>query len=425
MPLQGVAPMPRKTIPLTDKKIKSATVKTGQKTTKLFDGGGLYLEINTKGAKRWRLKYYFEGKEKRISLGTYPTVSLKSARIKREQCKQLLDKGIDPSQLRQEKKEQIVQAKEESENTFKRAAALYIEHLRPERNEKYWDSVESAFKRLINPIIGDKNINEVNARDIIKVLNYIQSRGTIETAHRLFSQMSNVFKYAVSHGFTERNPCNDMDKKHVLHQVETQHYATITDNEKIGKLLYDISRYTGAYTVRMALSFAPYVALRPYNIRYARWENIDFDEKVWRIPAKDMKTKQEHIVPLTNSSLKLLIEMQNFSGDGEYIFPSNRNPGEPLSETTLNKALTRMGYDSTTLVTHGFRAMFSTITNEQSGFRSEVIETQLAHKIGNEVSRAYNRARYLQERRELMQWWSDYLDEQKANYIMKLNNETR
>ncbi len=406
-------------IPLTDKKVKAAKVKDEQKTTKYFDGGGLYLEVNSKQSKRWRLKYYFDGKEKRISLGIYPTVSLKSAREKREEIKQLLDKGINPSQQRQEKKVQEVQAQEELENTFARSATLYIEHLRPDRQEKYWNSVESAFKRLINPIIGDKNIHEVKAKDIIKVLNHIQNRGTIETAHRLFAQISNVFKYAVSHGFTERNPCNDMDKSHILKKVQTQHYATITDNEQIGKLLYDINKYSGAYTVRMALRFAPYVAIRPYNIRFARWEDIDFDAKLWRIPAKEMKTKQEHIIPLSESSLNILLELQRFTGDGEYIFPSDRHPNRPFSDTTLNKALARMGYDSSKLVTHGFRAMFSTVANEQSNFRSEVIETQLAHKVGSEVSRAYNRAQYLKERKELMQWWSNYLDRQQEKYILQ------
>ncbi len=412
--------MPKVNEPLTDRKIKAATVKTGKKTTKLFDGGGLYLEVNLKSAKRWRLKYYYGGKEKRISLGTYPTVSLKAARTKREEAKQLLDNGIDPSQKRKEKKEQAIQVQEESENTFSRSVSLYLEHLRPERDEKYWNSVESAFERLINPIIGAKNINEVSPKDIIVVLNHIQSRGTIETAHRLFTQISSVFKYAVSHELSDRNPCSDMEKNHVLKKVQTQHYATITDNEQIGKLLYDINKYTGAYTVRMALSFAPYVAIRPYNIRFARWKDIDFDAGFWKIPAEEMKTKQEHIIPLTSSSLKILLEVQNFTGDEEYIFPSDRNPNKPFSDTALNKALTRMGYDSTKLVTHGFRAMFSTIANEQSNFRSEVIETQLAHKVGNEVSRAYNRAQYLQERKELMQWWSDYLDEQKSNYINHL-----
>ena len=409
--------MARMTTPLSDKEIRAALPK--EKAYKLFDGEGLFLEVPLKQRKRWRLKYRFNGKEKLLSLGNYPDVSLKSARVQRAKFKTLLATGIDPSQTRKEKKEQDIQAQEESENTFKRSAALYIEHLRPDRQEKYWNSVESAFKRLINPIMGNKNINEVKAKDIIDVLNHIQSRGTIETAHRQFTQISSVFKYAVSYGFAERNPCNDMDKSHILKKVQTQHYATITNNEQIGKLLYDINKYSGAYTVRMALSFAPYVAIRPHNIRFARWKDIDFDAKLWKIPAEEMKTKQEHLIPLTESTLNILLEVQNFTGDGEYIFPSDRNPNSPFSDTTLNKALTRLGYDSSKLVTHGFRAMFSTVANEQSSFRSEVIETQLAHKVGNEVSRAYNRAQYLQERKEMMQWWSDYLDEQQKQYILK------
>ena len=409
--------MARMTTPLSDKEVKAAKPK--EKMYKLFDGGGLYLEVPVKQSKRWRIKYRFGGKEKTLSLGTYPNVSLKAARIKREKIKQLLDTGIDPSQQRKEKKEQEIQTLEESENSFEKSAKLYIEHLRPERNKKYWSSVESAFERDINPIIGSKNINDVKAKDIIDVLNHIQSRGAIETAHRLFTQISSVFRYAVSYSYAERNPCSDMDKSHILKQVNTNHYATITDNEQIGKLLYDINKYSGAYTVRMALRFAPYVAVRPYNLRYARWKDIDFESKLWRIPAEEMKIKQEHLVALTDTMLNILTEIKNFSGDGEYIFPSDRHPNKPFSDTTFNKALTRMGYDSSKLVTHGFRAMFSTVSNEQSGFRSEVIEVQLAHKIGNAVSRAYNRALYLEERKELMQWWSDYLDDQQKAYILK------
>lgn len=409
--------MARSVIPLSDKEIKAA--KPRDKMYKLFDGGGLYLEVPVKQSKRWRIKYRFGGKEKTLSLGTYPEVSLKSARSKRERIKQLLEQGVDPSRARKEQKEKIIQDQEESKNTFQRSASLYIDHLRPSRNEKYWNSVESAFERLINPIIGHKNINDVKAQDIIEVLNHIQSRGTIETAHRLFTQISNVFKYAVSHGFAERNPCNDMNKAHILKKVQTQHYSTITDNEQIGKLLHDINGYSGAYTVRMALKFAPYVAVRPYNIRFARWKDMDFDARLWRIPAEEMKMKNEHLVPLTDSVLEILQEVRRFSGDGEYVFPSSRNPRSPLSDATLNKALTRMGYDRNRLVVHGFRAMFSTIANERSKFRPEVIEVQLGHRIGNEVSRAYNRAKYLEERKELMQWWSDYLDEQHRIYTQK------
>lgn len=407
--------MPRITTPLSDKEVKAAKAK--EKLYKLFDGGGLFMEIHPKQQKRWRIKYRFKGKDKTLSLGTYPNISLKAARIKREEIKRLVSEGIDPSQQRKDNKALELKKQEEEINTFKRSAKLYIEHLRPIRNEKYWNSIESAFDRDINPIIGNKNINDINAKDIIEVLLHIQSRGAIETAHRLFSQISSVFKYAVSNTYADRNPCNDMDKNHVLKQVQSKHYATITDSEQIGKLLYDINKYSGAYTVRMALRFAPYIALRPYNIRHARWENIDFISKLWTIPAQDMKTGKEHIVPLTDSMLKILNELKSFSGDREYVFPSDKKPKQPLSDTTLNKALRRMGYSGDKFVAHGFRAMFSTITNEQSGFRFEVIETQLAHKIGNSVSRAYNRALYMDERKDLMQWWSDYLDRQTENYV--------
>ncbi len=409
--------MARMTTPLSDKEIRAAAPK--EKAYKLFDGEGLFLEVPPKQRKRWRLKYRFNGKEKLLSLGNYPDVSLKAARIKKAELKELLASGIDPSQLKKEKKESELQKEEETVNTFENNAIAYIEHLRPTRNEAYWNRIDNAFKRDIFPLIGKMNINDVKAKDIINVLQTIQNRGAIETANRLFAQISNVFKYAVSHGRAERNPCSDMDKRHVLKATQTKHYATITDSEMIGKLLYDINKYTGDYLVRMALSFAPYVAVRPGNIRFARWKDIDFEARLWRIPLDDMKTDQEHLVPLTDTTIKILKEVWQLSNDDEYIFPSSRNTNQPFSDTTLNKALRRLGYDGNKLVAHGFRAMFSTVANEQSGFRTEVIEMQLAHKIGNEVSRAYNRALYLLERRELMQWWSDYLDKQRRQYILK------
>jgi len=329
----------------------------------------------------------------------------------------LLASGIDPSQIRKDKKEAEIQKQEEVINTFENSARKYLEHLRPDRNEAYWGRVENAFERDIFPIIGKMNIHDVKAKHIIKVLQNIQNRGAIETANRLFSQISSVFKYAVSYEKAERNPCNDMDKKHILKTTQTKHYATITEDEMIGKLLYDINKYSGDYLVRMALSFAPYVAVRPGNIRFAQWEDIDFEAKLWRISLDDMKSDREHIVPLTDTTIKILQEVYQLSGDDEYVFPSSRNTNTPFSDTAFNKALRRMGYKGDKLVMHGFRAMFSTVANEKSGFRAEVIEVQLAHNIGTEVSRAYNRALYLQERKDLMQWWSDYLDKQKATYI--------
>ena len=410
--------MARMTKPLSDKEIRAAIPK--EKAYKLFDGEGLFLEIPPRQKKRWRLKYRFNGKEKLLSLGTYPEVSLKSARSKKVEMKELLASGLDPSQLKKEKKELEVQIEEDTANTFEKSARNYIEHLRPDRNEVYWNRVENAFERDIFPVIGNMNINDVKAKNIIQVLQNIQNRGAIETANRLFAQISSVFKFAVSHERAERNPCADMDKNHILKTTQTKHYSTITEDAMIGKLLYDINKYTGDYLVRMALLFAPYVAVRPGNIRYARWDDIDFEARLWRISLEDMKKDREHLIPLTDTTIKILREVQQLSGDGEYIFPSSRNANSPFSDTTLNKALRRMGYDGDKLVVHGFRAMFSTVANEQSGFRAEVIEVQLAHLIGTEVSRAYNRALYLQERKELMQWWSDYLDEQKDNYIKTL-----
>jgi integrase len=201
----------------------------------------------------------------------------------------------------------------------------------------------------------------------------------------------------------------------VLLERAPDRYPTITAPDEVGRLLRAIDGYTGAYPVRMALAFAPYVAVRPRNLRLARWEQIDWEKRLWIIPAEEMKGKEEHLVPLTDSSLKILEEVRRYSGGGELIFPSTRSPGRPMSDVTLARALARMGYGGEKMVPHGFRSMFSTVAHEESGFSHEAIEYQLAHRVGSRVSHAYNRALYLEERRQLMQWWSDWLDRVKLN----------
>ncbi len=393
---------------LTDTKVRSE--KAGTKTTTLNDGAGLQLEVKPTGSKLWRLRCTINGKRTRLSIGEYPAISLKSARTKRDSLIEQIANGIDPRI-----KEALVHI--EKKKTFEEMVHLYLEHYKADRNEKYWEGVESLFRRDANPIIGKEPIDQIQAKQIIPIVQSVQNRGALESGKRLFTQIGKVFKFAVVYGECERNPCADIDRSMVLQKPTGRNYPTITDPKEIGKLMHAIDCYTGWIMVRLGLLFLAYSAIRPGNVRLAQWREIDWDNKLWVIPAEKMKMGKEHIVPLSKQLLDVLKQAKHYSKGGSYIFYSNRNPNSPMSDVTLGKALrTTIGYSNDCIVPHGFRAMFSTIAHEKSGFSSEVIEIQLAHKIGSKVAQAYNRAQYLEQRKELMGWWGEWLDE-KVSHI--------
>lgn len=403
--------MARMTKPLTATEIK--TIKSREKDFKLFDGGGLYLLVKRTGGKLWRLKYRFEGKEKVLTLGKYPEVSLADVRKKREDIKAKVASGIDIAANNKAKKIAVASELKKNKNTFEIIATRYLEK-RNELNEAYKVRLERSFKNDVFKFIGNYAIEEIKPKQIIDIVKRVEERGAVESAHRLFTQISKVFKYAVSNQIVERNPCSEMDKNEILKTHIRKNYPTITDPKEIKLLLSAIDEFTGHYTTKMALKLAPYVFVRPFNLRHAEWNEIDLEARLWRIPADKMKTKKEHIIPLTDTTVSIFKEMKDFSKDAKYIFHSLRSTISPMSDATLNNALRRMGYSKEEMVTHSFRAMFSTIAHEKSNFKHEVIETQLAHTVGTDVSRAYNRALYLDERKELMQWWSEYLDDVKS-----------
>jgi integrase len=400
------------TMALTATEIKA--LKPKEKDYKKFDGNGLFLLVTKKGSKLWRLKYRFNDKDKIIAIGAYPTISLADARIAALKLRQKISNGIDPSSERKAKREALKVKEITDANTFEKISTEFLSK-KNELNASYKKKLDRAFERDVNPFIGKIPIVEVTPKDIIDVVKRIEERGAVETAHRIFTQISRVFKYAVSNQIADRNPCNDMDKNMVLKKHIKGNYPTITDEKKIGELLNLIDEYKGEYITRMALKFLPYVFVRPYNLRYAEWNEIDFKDRLWRIPAEKMKTKQEHLIPLTESTISILEDIHRLTGDGTYIFHGLRGKSSVMSDATLGNALRRMGYSKEEIVPHGFRAMFSTVAHEKSGFAHEVIEKQLAHSVGNQVSQAYNRSHLLQERKELMQWWSDYLNKLKAS----------
>jgi len=400
--------MARKVIPLTDTKIR--TSKPKNKDYKLTDGGGLYLLVTKAGGKHWKLKYRFNGKEKKLSLGAYPSISLSDARNLREVHKKELANGINPSEIKKEKQEQQRQKDNKHLNTFKAIALQRLEKIQDDISIPHYKGTLRGFVNDTFPYIGDKDINEITSKDIIDILKIMMERNVKNSTQKVYQQIGKTFKYAVAHGIADRNPCSDFDISEIVGKTNEQHYPTITDNQGIKNLLISIKEYGGELSTKYALLWLAYTFVRPSNARLALWSEIDSQAKQWVIPAKKMKTKDEFIVPLSDTIIELLKEIKLYSGDSPYLFPSTKSKTTPLSDGALLGAIRRMGYTKEEFTPHGFRAMFSTIAHEKSGFAYDVIETQLAHSIGNSVSQAYNRAKYLDERVKLMQWWSDYLD---------------
>ena len=401
--------MARKITPLTATQIKE--IKPKEKDFKLFDGGGLFLLVTKRGTKLWRLKYKFDGKEKLLSLGAYPTISLAKARELREVYKLDIANGINPSEVKQENK--LIQQQESTKhlNTFKTIALQRLEKVKEDISESHYKSTLRGFVNDTFPYIGDKDINDVTAKDIIAILKKMMERDIRNSTQKVHQSIGKTFKYAVAHGLAERNPASDIEINEIIGKSNEKHYPTITDDKGIKNLLISIKDYTGELSTKYALLMLAYTFVRPTNVRLALWSEIDLNTKQWIIPAKKMKTKDEFIVPLSQTLITLLEEIKLYSGDSKYLFPSTKSKSTPLSDGALLGAIRRMGYTKEEFTPHGFRAMFSTIAHEKSPFKYEVIETQLAHSVGNAVSQAYNRAKYLNERVELMEWWSEYLDE--------------
>jgi integrase len=385
-------------------KIKAAKVPDGKKQTKLSDGGGLYLLVKP-GGKYWKLKYRFEGKEKTLSIGVFPFVSLKEARDKRYQAKKLLEQNIDPSQKKQaDKRKNVTESKA---ITFEGVATEWMAKQSQQWVETTIINTQAKLDKHIFPWIGSLPIADIEAPDVLALVQRLEKRGTIETAHRLKMLCSRIFRYGIATGKIKYDPTIGLQG--ALIPLNVKHRSTITDPKKAGALLRAIQGFEGTFAVKCALQITPYVFVRPGELRHAEWSEIDLDAAEWRIPAEKMKMRAMHIVPLSKQALAILKELQPLTGRGKYVFPSIRNPSRPMSENTVNASLRRIGYDKTEICAHGFRAMASTMLHEQ-GWDSDVIERQLAHKEGNAIKGAYNHARHLPERVKLMQHWADYLD---------------
>ncbi len=392
-------------MPLTDTTIRTA--KPRDKQYKLSDEKSLYLLVNQAG-KYFRIDYRFDGKRKTLALGVYPDVTLKEARGKRDEARKLIANGVDPVRYRKITK---VRRTEQAANSFEAVAREWFTNNNHIWTEGHSKTIIRRLELNIFPWFGTRPVTSITAPELLGALRRIESRGALETAHRVKQICGQVFRYAIATGRAERDPSADL--RGALAPAKHGRMAAITDPKKIGELLRAIDGYEGTHVAKCALRLAPLVFVRPGELRHAEWEEIDFDNAEWRIPAEKMKMKISHIVPLSKQAVEVFGAVQPITGWGRYVFPSIRTNSRPMSENTVLAALRRMGYAKEEMSGHGFRAMASTVLHEQ-GWPSDIIERQLAHTERNSIKAAYNYAQHLPERRKMMAAWADYLDSLKT-----------
>jgi len=408
---------------LTNIKIKNAKPKN--KPYKLWDRDGLFLlimppgRLSPKGAKYWRFKYRFEGKEKLLALGTYPAISLAEAREKAASARKRIKADIDPSASKRAAKRAITEAE-----TFEKVAREWFERFESSWTKEHADTIESRLEKGLFRGLGSKPISELKAMDLLKVLRHIESNGIgkktapgpyLETAHRVKTIAGQVFRYGVATGRCERDISADL--KGAIQPAKKKHMAAITEPKKAGELLRAIDNYWGSRVTQSALKLAPLVFVRPGELRHAKWDEIDLEKAEWNIPPEKMKMKEPHLVPLCKQAVEILKELKTITGENDYVFPSGRSSPKaqrPMSENAILAALRGMGYSKDEMTGHGFRAMARTMLDEILNFPVEIIEHQLAHAVRDPLGRAYNRTAHLEQRKEMMQTWADYLDGLKA-----------
>jgi integrase len=396
---------------LSDTRIR--TTKPAAKPVRLYDERGLYLEVTPSGGRWWRLKYRFDGREKLLSMGTYPDTGLKVARAKRDQARELLAQGVDPSDARRAER---ASKSEQASNSFEAVAREW--HTTVHLAQVSAGHAARTLIRLeqdVFPWLGSLTVSEIKAPQLLQTMRRIEARGAIETAHRALQACGQVFRYAIATGRAERDPTPDL--RGALKPVLVQHMAAITDPKRVGELLRAIEDYKGMPITRAALQLAPLVFVRPGELRKAEWIEFDLDAMQWRIPGARMKrTKQEklsgaaHVVPLSRQAVAILQDLKPLTGHGRYVFPSPRTGERPMSDNGVLSALRRMGFPKDEMTGHGFRAMARTLLAERLNVDEAVIEAQLAHAVKDSLGRAYNRTEFLEQRRRMVQLWADYLD---------------
>ncbi|MDD2321229.1 MAG: integrase arm-type DNA-binding domain-containing protein [Geobacteraceae bacterium] len=395
--------MPKRIMPLTDIQVRNS--KPQDKEHKLSDGGGMYLLVTPTGGKLWNMKYKYGGKEKRLSFGAYPAITLADARQRREEAKKLLANGVDPGET---KKAQKAAQGVQDINTFEVIAREWHCKFAHTWVASHAQHKLERLEKNVFPWIGKRPINEISAPDVLAVLRRMESRNILDTAHRVRFECSSIFRYAVATGRTDRDPVADL--KGALPPVKNGHHAAPTDPKAVAPLLRAIDEFQGSFVVKCALQLAPILFVRPGELRAAEWTEINLDSAEWNIPAEKMKMKVAHLVPLSHQAVEILKELQPLTGHSRYVFPSHRSPLRCMSENAVNAGLRRMGFEKTEITGHGFRAMARTILDEVLQVRPDFIEHQLAHAVKDPNGRAYNRTAHLIERKKMMQLWADYLD---------------
>ena len=385
----------------------------------------MYLEVAPSGGKWWRLKYRVAGVEKRLSLGTYPETSLKSAREKRDEARALIAQGIDPSDLRKASKAQAqadaAQAQRAAEglpqqDSFEQIAREWYETRKDDWSPSYGEKIMRRLEADVFPWLGDKPINTLTPPMVLAVLRRVEKRGVVETAHRALENCSQVFRYAVATGRVESDPARDL--KDALRRPMVKHFAAITSPERLGTLLRAIHSYNGTPVVNAALRLLPLLLLRPGELRQGEWAEIDLAGSTWAVPAARMKRQKvgklygkPHLVPLARQAVAILEELQPITGRGAMVFRGERSHERPMSDAAINAALRALGFSADEVTGHGFRATARTMLVERLGVAESVVEAQLAHAVRDNLGRAYNRTEFVAERVDMMQRWADYLDE--------------
>jgi integrase len=389
---------------LTDTAIRNAKPK--EKPYKVTDAQGLYLLVNPRGSKLWRVKYRMDGVERKLALGSYPEITLAEARAARDAARRQLAHAVDPNVA---KRQARIEASIRASNSFATVAEELIDKKTREGLAEPTLEKMRWFVKLLGPDFGKRPVTDITPQELLHELRKHERRGRLETANLLRSFASRVFRYAVATARAERDPAQLLIG--ALTTAKVKHFAAITDPTEFGALLRAIDDYQGDPAVMFALRLAPHVFQRPGELRQMEWAEIDFQKAVWTIPIAKMKMRQPHSVPLSRQALAILNEMRSLSGSGRYVFPSIRTRARPISDNTINAALRRMGYSKEQMTAHGFRTSASSLLNESGKWNPDAIERALAHMVAGSVRRIYNQSAYWGERVAMAQWWSDYLDE--------------
>jgi integrase len=383
---------------------KLQSLKPSAKLYRVADSLGLSIEVKTNGLKYWRYRYRFGGTPKMLSFGAYPEISLAEARQARDEARALLRKHIDPSLQRQQVRQALATA---SGNTFEGIGREWLEKRKSKLAQSTYDKIVWMLEELAFPWIGSRPISTLDPPTMLTMLKRVEARGKHETAQRLKQYCSQVFRHAIGTGRATSDPCRDLRGQ--LETPKVTHRAAITDAGELAHLIRDIRSYSGTLTTATALQLAPLLFVRPGELRQAEWTEINLETATWTIPAAKMKMRKEHLVLLPDQAVALLKDLHPLTGAGKFVFPGVRTRQRPLSENTLNAALRRLGYGKEHVTAHGFRATARSLLAEQ-GWAPEIIERHLAHKASGPLGEAYDRARYLPERRKMLQAWADYLD---------------